>query len=109
MSALCPICTHVEAHGSYGPAHRGSHCRGCHRSWSGTYQAHCATCHRHFASPAAFEHHIATRARGEVIEHLDPAKLIDKAAGEAKLVADEDGTWHTPAPDKPLSHWLAAS
>ena len=61
MSA-CSICAHADEHGWWGPDLREqgaeTHCRDCHRSWSGTTQAHCVVCHRHFTTDSAAAQHV---------------------------------------------------
>lgn len=54
----CAICAYAATHGWWGPDHTGTHCRDCHRSWTGTTQAHCAGCHEHFTSAASFDKHL---------------------------------------------------
>lgn len=53
----CRICAHAEKHGSWPPDHRGTHCEGCHRSWTGFREAHCTVCHLHFSSDGVAERH----------------------------------------------------
>lgn len=70
----CSICTHVEAHGWYGPDHDGEHCRACHRSWTGQGSCHCTGCHRHFGSDTAFDMHQV----GDNATCHDPTTMTDK-------------------------------
>lgn len=53
----CETCTYAGEHGWWGPDHRGTHCRGCHRSWAALAQSHCTDCHRHFGSNEAGDAH----------------------------------------------------
>lgn len=71
----CDICAYALEHGSWPPDHRGTHCYGCHRSWTSLSQSHCAECHRHFGSDAAGDAH---RRRDQCV---DPAGF---------------DVWHTP-------------
>lgn len=52
----CEICETIETTGWIGDS-TSSHCRGCHRSWSGTSAGHCKACHEHFRSETAFRRH----------------------------------------------------
>lgn len=62
----CSPCTHAAAEGWWGPSlHGGTHCRGCHRSWSSVSQSHCTECHRHFGSNMAGDAH---RRRDECVD-----------------------------------------
>lgn len=56
----CATCKHADEHGWWGPDHIGTHCRGCHRSWTGKREAHCLTCHEHFSTPANFDAHLTS-------------------------------------------------
>lgn len=44
----CTPCENAETLGWWGPDHKGTHCRGCHRSWTGLGEGHCTVCHLHF-------------------------------------------------------------
>ena len=57
LASLCEICEYASEHGSWPTDHRGTHCKGCHRSWTGLAQSHCTVCHRHFGSDAAGDAH----------------------------------------------------
>lgn len=82
----CPVCERADRTGWFG-IDRGSHCRKCHRTWTGLAQAHCTVCHRHFTTDsAAVLHHTAKGC-------ADPATLLTKA-GEPRLVKSE--TQHGP-------------
>jgi hypothetical protein len=54
----CVPCSNAEIRGWWGPDHKGTHCRDCHRSWTGTTQVHCVGCHEHFTSARAFDAHL---------------------------------------------------
>lgn len=53
----CIPCRNAAEIGWWGPEHRGTHCRVCHRSWTGLTEAHCVKCHEHFASPSTADLH----------------------------------------------------
>ncbi len=85
--STCPTCTHADKHGWWGPGHAGTHCRGCHRSWTSKAQAHCTICHGHFVTDGVAELHW----RGYT--HLDPA--------DAGLHLGPDAIWSTSATRDP--------
>jgi len=69
----CGPCGHAERRGWFGPDHSGkTHCRDCHRSWTGKTEAHCATCHEHFGSVDPFDAHLelCTADTADVRERL---------------------------------------
>lgn len=68
MSSACDICAHVKEHGGYPGDFRGTHCRGCHRSWTSKAQSHCTECHRHFGSDLAGDAHRKGRIDHEYCE-----------------------------------------
>lgn len=87
----CEVCVYADEHGSWPPDHNGTHCEGCHRSWSSKSQSHCMVCHRHFGSnDAGDSHRVKGECRtpegfpvwqtplGEVIGGKDPAELADR-------------------------------
>lgn len=86
MTTTCAPCAYAAAHGWWGPDHPGTHCRGCHRSWTSTAQAHCTVCHGHFTSDGVAELHWRDG------RHRDPA--IVKV-----LYLGPDGMWST-SPDR---------
>lgn len=94
MTAACAVCAFATDHGWWGPDHRGTHCRGCHASWSGTAKAHCTVCHETFSTAGVAEAHWR---RGV---HVPPATVAGLARGD-------DGTWRT-AGDRP-AHWRGAA
>lgn len=53
----CVPCRNAAEIGWWGPDHKGTHCRGCHRSWTGLKEAHCQRCHEHFGSVRASDLH----------------------------------------------------
>jgi hypothetical protein len=59
MSAPCEPCAHAAAQGWWGPLPDGAttHCRRCHRGWSGAGQVHCSRCCRHFSADSALRLH----------------------------------------------------
>lgn len=69
----CSTCDYADRHGWFGPGHRGTHCRGCHRSWTGLKEAHCRRCHRHFSTPNNFDLHLTPKGCAE------PGDLRSKA------------------------------
>lgn len=96
----CPTCKHARLKGWFGLA-RGTHCRGCHRSWTSQTQAHCTVCHQQFVTNGTADVHWV---RGT---HALPGEVCDKA-GVARLVRDAEQVWHYRAPETPLSHWKRA-
>ena len=84
----CSICAYADRHGWWGPGHRGTHCRGCHRSWTSTREAHCVVCHAHFSADSAAERHWV---KGQ---HRDPATVEG-------LYLGPDGVWSTSADRDP--------
>lgn len=91
----CSPCTYAAEHGWWGPEHKGTHCRVCHKSWGGTTRAHCTVCHETFASDGVAQHH--WRKDG----HLHPSDVKG-------FWQDEGGFWHfgTKLPVKPA--WMDA-
>lgn len=90
----CPVCEHNRLHGWTG-LRKGSHCRDCHRTWTGLREAHCTLCCAHFTTPANFDRHL-TRAGCQ-----PPAGVVDKA-GAPRLVAIERASglvWTANAPN----------
>ena len=86
---VCPVCTYADEHGWWGPDQRGTHCRGCHRSWHRKTEAHCATCHGHFSGTREFDMHLAK------FGCRDPRVV-------PRLQLREDGVWTrttSPPPD----------
>ena len=97
----CQTCAYADAHGWWGPGHQGTHCRGCHRSWTSRTQAHCVACHCHFSSANAAELHFCD-GRGQrhrrwcdgrhgrpwAPRHVEPAVVPG-------LYQDPEGTWST--------------
>ncbi|MHB8246881.1 MAG: FDXHR family putative zinc-binding protein [Acidimicrobiales bacterium] len=105
----CEACDHAAKHGWWGPTLRGgAHCPSCHRSWNGLAECHCTTCHGHFRNYAAADMHLRVSLDGENIEHLDPAKLLDKQK-RPKMAQDERGIWHTARYGERPAHWARAS
>jgi hypothetical protein len=88
MITTCPTCSYADQHGWWG--HQGTHCRGCHRSWTSTAQAHCAVCCVHFTSDSAAERHWV---KGR---HADPATIDG-------LYLGPDGAWSTSADRDPAA------
>ena len=76
----CPVCAYADEDGWWGPAHHGTHCRGCHRSWTSLAQAHCVTCHQQFVSATVADRHMSPH-------HVDPV--------DAGLYLGTDGVWST--------------
>jgi hypothetical protein len=81
----CSVCAYAASHGWWGPNHRGTHCRMCHRSWTAKRAAHCPVCCEHFATDATAQLHWAGGSYGA--RHLDPRAV-------PSLVQDCDGVWH---------------
>jgi hypothetical protein len=90
MTAICKTCAYADQHGWWGPDHAGTHCRGCHRSWTSTAQAHCTICHATFTANGPAELHWP---RGR---HADPA-IIDE------LHRGPDDVWSTSADRDPAA------
>jgi hypothetical protein len=85
MAAPCSVCDQVTTLGWWGPDHRGTHCRKCHRSWTAKGAAHCPVCCEHFATDATAQLHWG--GRSYEAEHLDPRSV-------SALVRDGDRLWH---------------
>jgi len=73
---MCSVCDHVHEYGHLEDL-RTSHCRICHRTWTGTSAAHCTVCHEHFTSDTGFDRHKCTlhpsrqvNRKGEPVFHL---------------------------------------
>jgi hypothetical protein len=90
----CPVCSYADEHGAWPPAHRGTHCRACHRSWTGLKEAHCVVCCAHFSTDNHAQSH-----RGPHGTCLDPAgvlrndtqprlRLVDRGSGPVWVGAD---------------------
>lgn len=79
--STCVPCGHASEHGWFG-LKSGTHCRQCHRTWTGAKQAHCVTCCRHFSSPSTFDFHF-----GKEGEHRDPMQK------NREFRQADDGTW----------------
>lgn len=54
---VCEPCEHADREGWWGPGHRGTHCRNCHRSWTGYAEAHCVECCLHFSTDRVADAH----------------------------------------------------
>jgi len=90
----CAVCSYADEHGWWGPGHKGTHCRDCHRSWTGTAKAHCTLCHETFSTNGVADLHWL---RGV---HHEPCTVKALRQGD-------DGTWHT-AGERP-AHWAKAA
>jgi hypothetical protein len=66
----CPVCRHADEHGWWGQ--NGTHCRKCHRTWTGLREAHCVRCCAHFSTPENADMHVG------VTECRDPATLVTR-------------------------------
>ena len=84
----CETCAYADAHGWWGPGHQGTHCRGCHRSWTSRREAHCTVCHGHFIGDSAAELHWRHG------QHRDPASVKGLHLGA-------DGIWSASADRDP--------
>lgn len=92
----CAPCAYAREHGWWGPAHRGTHCRDCHHSWTSRKEAHCTVCHEHFASVTAAEMHWCDgrgkakhsawcdcrHSRPWAPKHIQPSEVPGLALGE---------------------------
>jgi hypothetical protein len=54
---ICPTCSYADRVGCWPNSSQGTHCAGCHRSWSGIAEAHCMVCHEHFSAPTVYDKH----------------------------------------------------
>jgi hypothetical protein len=61
----CSVCEYAAEHHSWPASLRGTHCKGCHRTWSGKKEAHCTACHAHFSTPSNFDAHLSPRGCAE--------------------------------------------
>ncbi len=109
MTATCKTCTYADEHGWWGPGHRGTHCRGCHRSWTSTRETHCAVCHAHFTGDGPAELHWCD-GRGDLHrawcdgQHGRPWSPRHTDAATVKgLYAGPDGVWSTSADRDPAA------
>jgi hypothetical protein len=76
----CPVCAHTSAHHWWGQD--GTHCRRCHRSWTGFREIHCCICCAHFSTPANLDlHKVGGRCvpPGDVVDKDGRPKLRIKA------------------------------
>lgn len=93
----CPVCAFADEHGWWGPGHRGTHCRDCHRSWTALKEAHCTACHEHFSTDAHAQSHrgpngscrhpsavLRTTAQG----NRPRLRLVDRGTGPVWVGAD---------------------
>lgn len=89
----CGVCAYADEHGWWGPGHRGTHCRVCHRSWTSLTSSHCTVCHRHFGSDVAADAHrignvcddpkgfpVWRTDQGPIFGGRDPAELAARFA-----------------------------
>lgn len=51
----CAVCDHADQHRWWGQS--VTHCRKCHRSWTGLREIHCAGCCEHFSTPDNLDLH----------------------------------------------------
>jgi hypothetical protein len=73
--ATCPACTFADQNGYWGPSVKGgTHCRTCHRSWTGLTEIHCVLCCEHFSNIGNLDRH-KTRTGA----CIPPASVVDKA------------------------------
>lgn len=90
----CQVCAYADEHGAWPASHRGTHCRGCHRSWTGLKEAHCVTCHAHFSTDNHAQSHRLPRGGC-----TDPAavlrtdrqprmRLVDRGSGPVWVGAE---------------------
>lgn len=82
----CKVCAYAAIHACWPKDHRGTHCRDCHRSWTGLKEAHCVTCHEHFSTDAHAESH-----RGSRGACVHPASVLRKD-GEARMRLTDRGS-----------------
>lgn len=85
----CAPCMYAADHDWWGPNHVGTHCPGCHRTWTGLAERHCAVCHLHFSSEVPWDAHFdgeRHRSLGELQGLLTEAriprfKVVDRVSG----------------------------
>jgi hypothetical protein len=80
----CEVCATTLALGWLGDSGM-SHCRSCHRTWTGQNAGHCTRCHRHFASESAFRYH---QRIGPPLVCVPPEQLVD-SHGDSRLALKE--------------------
>lgn len=94
----CEPCEHASLHGWWGSSIAGTHCRGCHRSWTGLAEGHCMVCHLHFgkgddawnAHLDGERHRTLAELTGLLTEAGKPRfKVVDRASGPAVLRYDD--------------------
>lgn len=88
MPEPCAPCAHAARHGWWGPNHRGTHCRGCHRSWTGLAEAHCVGCHEHFTTNGTADLH---RQAGQCV----PPGSLRRKDGSPVLVPSTKARFHS--------------
>lgn len=95
MREPCRVCAHSKSTGSFGLAGK-THCRDCHRTWSGTTQAHCVRCHQHFSCVRAADRHMVFADELDSGYCLHPSDVLNKREEHVLAVrVDVHGpTWH---------------
>ena len=93
--ATCKECAHNLKNAWFGLA-KGTHCRGCHKSWSAG--SHCYGCHRHFSSGTGFDLH----QRGA----CDGLEGLRFACGAPKYLLEDD-VWTGTLHEKVCKNWTA--
>lgn len=85
VDTSCETCRHAELHGWWGPKRRGTHCRHCHRSWTGKSESHCvgkledgSQCCLHFSRDSIGNRH---RVDGRCLT-LPELMALRKSTGE---------------------------
>lgn len=81
---MCSTCDYADVHAHWPMP--GTHCRDCHRSWTGTGQAHCTICHEQFASNGVSDRHWTKSG------HVQPS--------EVDSLVVSDGVWHGAVSDQ---------
>jgi hypothetical protein len=76
----CEICAFAKIHACWPHDHKGTHCRECHASWTGTRPGHCVVCHQTFAGDTASEAH------WDGARHVHPVEVEN-------LELRDDGFW----------------
>lgn len=91
MGFICDPCLNAHKYGWWGPDHKGTHCRGCHRSWTALKESHCPECHQSFSADSLADRH---RVGGRCLTG-EKLSVLETRSGRLvmRLV---DGVWRYP-------------
>lgn len=86
---MCPTCDYAKRHAHWPTP--GTHCPGCHRTWTSRSQAHCAGCHEQFSTANGFDLHFPRCVSRHGVSETGEVEYPG-------MVRDEGGVWRRPAP-----------